>query len=273
MGNVIVLLHGSANGSYSWGAVARTLERSGATVIAPDMLGYGRAPAPSEHWSIAEETEHLVRALDAFPDRPLHLVAHSLGTTFAFHLLRAIGPRVKRLTLVDPVMVSILERTGEKEALAEMEAISDRVLGSMPDARLAAQAFVDHWSGPGSWDKIGDKARSVITGLMPKVRLELMAARADTTDLAELVAWAPLTTILVGERTVKAPWAVARQLARILEAPTELVPRAGHMIPLTHPDAVVHAVESAERPDVSDFVDELAPTQSSPRHGWHGHAA
>jgi pimeloyl-ACP methyl ester carboxylesterase len=42
----IVLLHGSANGSYSWAAVRSGLEAYGATVVAPDMLGYGRSPTP-----------------------------------------------------------------------------------------------------------------------------------------------------------------------------------------------------------------------------------
>jgi pimeloyl-ACP methyl ester carboxylesterase len=42
----IVLLHGSATGSYSWAAVRSGLEAYGATVLAPDMLGYGRSPTP-----------------------------------------------------------------------------------------------------------------------------------------------------------------------------------------------------------------------------------
>ena len=46
MNNVIVLLHGSGNGSYSWRRVQRALTSLGADVFAPDMLGYGKAPAP-----------------------------------------------------------------------------------------------------------------------------------------------------------------------------------------------------------------------------------
>ncbi len=41
----IVLLHGSATGPHSWGAVRTGLEARGARVLAPDMLGYGRSPA------------------------------------------------------------------------------------------------------------------------------------------------------------------------------------------------------------------------------------
>jgi pimeloyl-ACP methyl ester carboxylesterase len=64
MNNVIVFLHGSANGSYSWRRVQRALTSLGLNVFAPDMLGYGRAPAPSDTYSIQEEVAHLQRTLD-----------------------------------------------------------------------------------------------------------------------------------------------------------------------------------------------------------------
>jgi pimeloyl-ACP methyl ester carboxylesterase len=41
--DVIVLLHGSATGSHTWEPV-RAFLSSGATVFAPDLLGYCQAP-------------------------------------------------------------------------------------------------------------------------------------------------------------------------------------------------------------------------------------
>jgi pimeloyl-ACP methyl ester carboxylesterase len=55
MTDTIVLLHGGATGP-SWNPVARTLVSSGASVFAPDMLGYGRSPAPSSSYGIAERS-------------------------------------------------------------------------------------------------------------------------------------------------------------------------------------------------------------------------
>ncbi len=247
MAQTIVLLHGSANGSYSWGAVQRALVASGADVIAPDMLGYGRAPAPTGAWTIEEETVHLERAVARTRHDDLHLVAHSLGAMFALHLLGAVGPRVARLTLVDPVVVSVLRETGEGDGYAEMEAQFQRFIGLLPDQAAAARAFVEHWSGTGSWDWIGDKARAVITSLAPKVRLEMLAARADTTPLATFTTFSPPTTVVVGERTRVAPRAVARQLARAFRTKSIVVAGAGHMLPLTHPAAVVEAIERPAR--------------------------
>src|SRR5215470_291282 len=73
MDNVIVLLHGSANGSYSWRQVKSALRSQGLDVFAPDMLGYGNAPAPSDAYCIQEEIDHLQRQLDLQGIGAMHL--------------------------------------------------------------------------------------------------------------------------------------------------------------------------------------------------------
>ena len=178
MSDTIVLLHGSATGSSSWDAVAGSLVSAGARVFAPDLLGYGRSPAPSGSYGIAEEVAHLVRLLAA-------------------------------------------------------------------DHEAAAHFFVDHWSGPGAWGSMGKRGRAMVTSLVPKLRLEMTATRSDTATLGWLAESPPPTTILVGERTLLAPRAVARLLAPALAATTVTVSGAGHMIPITHPAAVVEAVRRA----------------------------
>lgn len=245
-GEALVLLHGSANGAYSWGPVRQAL--AGREVYAPDMLGYGASPAPSERYGIGEEVAHLVGRIDARGYAAVHLVAHSLGAMFGLHLRRALGGLVTRLTLIDPVVVSVLRAPGEDEGFAEMEAQYQRFMGKMPDHAAAARVFVEHWSGAGAWDAIGDRARAVLTALAPKVGLEMVATRDDRTLLAELAGPPLPTTVLVGERTRVAPRATARLLAGALRAETVVVPGAGHMIPLTHAAAVVAAVQRGAGP-------------------------
>jgi pimeloyl-ACP methyl ester carboxylesterase len=101
MNDVIVLLHGSATGSYSWRRVQSALTSLGLDVFAADMLGYGKAPAPSDTYSIQEEVAHLQRAVDLQGVGTMHLVAHSLGSMMGLHLRRALGARVTRMTLID----------------------------------------------------------------------------------------------------------------------------------------------------------------------------
>jgi pimeloyl-ACP methyl ester carboxylesterase len=243
MSEVIVLLHGSASGSYSWGPIRSALATSGASTFAPDMLGYGKAPAPSDGYGIPEEVDHLKRQIELQGISSFHLVAHSLGSMFGLHLRRALGARVTRMTLIDPVVVSILREPGEEAGYAEMEAQYQRFMAELPDQASAARVFVEHWSGRGAWDSAGERARSMIASLAPRLRLEMIATRSDTTGLAFFAEAAPPTTILLGEKTLVAPRATARLLARALSATTLVVPGAAHMIPLTHPAAVIAAIQ------------------------------
>lgn len=244
----IVLLHGSANGAYSWRPVQSALAKlvpEGLRVFAPDMLGYGTSPAPSATYDIAEEVAHLLRLIDQEDLGPFHLVAHSLGSMFALHLRRALDTprkRVAKMTLLDPVLVSVLRETGETEAYAEMESIYERAMLGQTDEVAIAKAFVEHWGGRHAWSGIGDKARALITSLVPKIRQEIAVARYDTTSLAWFATDAPNAKVIVGEHTRIAPRRGAVQVARALGAVLEEVPGAAHMLPLTHPGAVARAI-------------------------------
>ena len=254
MTDTIVLLHGGATGSSSWNAVGRSLASSGARVFAPDMLGYGASPAPTGSYAIAEEVAHLTRLLGLQPHScngttyavgfggTFHLVSHSLGSLIGLHLRRALGARVRRMTLVDPVVVSVLRETGEDAAYAEMEEQYQRFMSLSADHEAAAHYFVDHWGGAGAWDSMGSRGRTMVRSLVPTLRLEMTAARGDPATLAWLTESPPPTTILVGERTLLAPRAAARLLGTALGATTIVVPGAAHMIPITHPEVVVDAV-------------------------------
>ncbi|MDC0713852.1 alpha/beta hydrolase [Stigmatella sp. ncwal1] len=245
--SVIVLLHGSANGSYSWGRVRNALTSAGKTVFAPDMLGYGPSRPPGPAYGIEEEVAHLKQVLEGQGIGRFHLVTHSLGSMFGLHLRRALGERVTRLTLIDPVVVSVLREQGEEAGYAEMESQYQAFMGEAEPAS-AARFFVEHWSGRGTWNAMGDRARAVIVSLVPKLRLEMQVTRADPTGLAFFAEAPPPAEILIGEKTLVAPQATARQLARVFHAAPVVVPGAAHMIPLTHPEAVVGAVLSKGTP-------------------------
>src|SRR5262249_5510757 len=128
------------------------------------------------------------------------------------------------------------------DAHAEMEEQYQRFVSLSADHEAAAQYFVDHWSGAGAWASMGSRGRAMVTSLVPALGLEITAARSDRAKLAWLAESPPPTTILVGKRTLLAPRAAARLLGAALRATTVVVPGAAHMIPITHPGAVVDAV-------------------------------
>ena len=106
-----------------------------------------------------------------------HLVTHSLGSLIGLHLRRALGARVRRMTLVDPVVVSVLRECGENDAYAEMEEQYQRFMSLSTDHEAAAHFFVDHWSGAGAWAAMGPRGRAMVASLVPTLRLEMSATQ------------------------------------------------------------------------------------------------
>jgi pimeloyl-ACP methyl ester carboxylesterase len=242
MNETIVLLHGMGAASSSWNAVTSPLVASGRSIFAPDLLGYGQSPAPSSSYGIEEEVAHLVRLLDARNIDALHLVAHSYGCLIGLYLRNALDTRVKRLTLIEPIIVSVLRESGEDKAGAEMEDQYQRFMNLSADHDAAAQFFIDNWGDAGASDSMGKRMRAALASCVPKMRQEMTATRSGTAKIAWLAQSPPPTTILVGERTLLPPRVVARRLASAFAAAVIVVPGAGHMIPMTHPGAVVDAI-------------------------------
>jgi pimeloyl-ACP methyl ester carboxylesterase len=195
------------------------------------MLGYSASPPPEPGSTLEQEVEHLTRALA--PAEPFHLVAHSLGAMFALHLAARRPGRVLSLTLVDPVVVSLLRRYDEA-GYAEMDAQYQAFMMALPDIETAARRFVDHWNGAGTWRSLPDEARHAMRSMVPKIELEMMAARADTSLHESLFRAAPPSCVIVGGKTLLAARASARILAELLKTREWEIAEAAHMLPLTH---------------------------------------
>jgi pimeloyl-ACP methyl ester carboxylesterase len=90
----------SQDASSSWTLISASLSGWGASVVAPDLIGYGRSPPPSSSYGIAEEVSHLIGLLDRPQNGTIHLVTHSFGSLIGLHLRRALGSRVTRMTLI-----------------------------------------------------------------------------------------------------------------------------------------------------------------------------
>lgn len=229
--STVVLLHGSGQGPASWVRVKQTLEAEREHVLTPSMLGYSPSPPAEPGYSLEREVEHLAQALTGVES--FHLVAHSLGAMFALHLAARRPARILSLTLVDPVVVSLLRRYDES-GYAEMDAQYQAFMAALPDTETAAQRFVDHWNGAGTWRSLPDRARQAMRSMVPKIELEMVAARTDTSLHESLFGAAPPACVIVGGRTLVAARAGARILAELLETPKREIADAAHMLPLTH---------------------------------------
>jgi pimeloyl-ACP methyl ester carboxylesterase len=86
-GNPVVLLHGFPELAYSWRKQIPALAAAGHRVLAPDMRGYGRSPAPGDvdAYDIVELCGDVAHLLDQRGIERAGIVGHDWGATVAWH--------------------------------------------------------------------------------------------------------------------------------------------------------------------------------------------
>ena len=98
-GSLLVLLHGIAGTSATWGEVfPRLAERH--TVLAPDLLGHGESSKPEGDYSLGAYANAVRDLLEALELPRGTIVGHSLGGGVAMQLAYQYPERCERLVLV-----------------------------------------------------------------------------------------------------------------------------------------------------------------------------
>ena len=98
-GPVVLLVHGMAGSSVTWGAAMAQLgDRM--TVIAPDLLGHGESDKPAHDYSLGAHATGLRDLLIALGVERATLVGHSFGGGVAMQFAYQFPERCERLVLV-----------------------------------------------------------------------------------------------------------------------------------------------------------------------------
>lgn len=102
-GQPVVLLHGIASSSVTYENVIDDLTKAH-RVVALDLLGFGRSPAPPRaQFTIDEHVEAVVSSIDRVGvSTPLTLVGHSLGALISIRLAAQYPRLVRHLVIVAP---------------------------------------------------------------------------------------------------------------------------------------------------------------------------
>jgi 3-oxoadipate enol-lactonase len=133
-GPAIVLLHGVGGNHTVWNLVVRALSPH-FTVIAPDLRGHGRTPAPEgSHFTFAEMEGDVLQLMDRNQLPAAHLVGLSGGSLLALRLALDRPERVRSLTMVsgaaytDPHTRAVARRWAETYAKEGPDPFALRVL-------------------------------------------------------------------------------------------------------------------------------------------------
>jgi pimeloyl-ACP methyl ester carboxylesterase len=242
-GGPVLLLHSSGMSGRQWKRLASSLVAKGRRAIVPDLAGHGRSepwpePKPFSYATDVASVLALVRAID----EPVDLVGHSYGGLVALLVGLAAPARVRSLAVYDPVAFGALDPTDE-EAQRDLARLP-------PDWGTTAEhrdrwlaSFVDYWGGDGAWTMLRDDARDEFRRVAWVLHEGVVTLATDTTPVSAYRAIDAPSLLMTGERTPVAARHVIRRLGEALpRSETVLVPKAGHMGPLTHGDVVNQAI-------------------------------
>ena len=253
----LVMLHGFPSSSYDWQPLIDRLE--GRRILAFDFLGFGLSDKPRNHvyslaWQ-ADLADELVRS--TFPNEPVSLLAHDMGTSvatelFARDLERKLGFDIDGALLFNGSIVLakasltrsqkvLRSRFGGLAAKFSSERIFKREFGAIfsPDHPLSPDEAADQWSLIGYNDgrALGHR---LIHYLSERERLtdRWHGAIRDWKGKLNL-AWAELD-----------PVATTSVLEALIElrpgVPVKRLPGLGHYPQIEDPDAIAAALAEAE---------------------------
>jgi pimeloyl-ACP methyl ester carboxylesterase len=171
-----------------------------------------------------------------------HLVGHSYGGAVALKAAALYPAQVCSVTAYEPVLFRLLDGdAGSAAAVRAVRAVAGTLREELAQGRaeLAAQRFVDFWSGTGAWQSMPPVRQQAIAPRMPAVARHFDALFADTLAAADLQRVGVPMLLLTGGDTADATRRIGALLQQALpHVQHATLPGAGHMAPLTDPARV-----------------------------------
>jgi len=210
---------------HGWGRTHAdfNLALQGIDAVALDLPGFGATPAPAEAWGSPEYAAAVAAAITD----PVVVLGHSLGGRVAVHLAAARPELVRALVLTGAPLIR--GGTPARPSFAYRIGRTLHRRGLVSDARMERLR-----------NKYGSEDYRAAQGTMRDVHVRLVNEAYDAV-LREITC--PVELVW-GDDDTAAPLDVAQTLAdRLPKARLTVCPGAGHLTPLTVPDALRAALE------------------------------
>lgn len=229
----VLALHGWGRTHHDFDAVLRPSgDTSTLDAIALDLPGFGATPPPPEPWGSMQYAQSVAPVLDEM-QQPVVVLAHSFGGRLAVHLAALRSEQVGALVLTGVPLLRL--GAPRQPARAYRLVRSLHRLGLIGDDRMERAR-----------QRYGSADYRAAQGIMRQVHGRQVAETYEH----QLDAIACPVTMVWADDDATVPLAVAKAaLTRLRDGKVgeraELVvcPGAGHLLPLTAPDALRRAVE------------------------------
>ncbi|MBB5785842.1 alpha/beta fold hydrolase [Jiangella mangrovi] len=253
----IVYVHGLGGSSTNWTALMREL-RDDAEQWAVDLPGFGESPPGGRH-TVAEYVADVVAFLETF-DRPVHLVANSLGGMICVYVAARRPDLVLTLSLVSPAMPQYrLPWAAQATAVMAVPWVGERILrtAAMIPAerqadRLAAMLFGNPAVVPVAELTFAAEQRDRWTEKPYADTVLLQALRSIVrhyTQPGRQSAWRAAshilrpTLVIMGARdALVGAWGRTRWRRALRYARLVYMPNTGHVAMMEHPRAVAEVI-------------------------------
>lgn len=244
-GPTLLFVPGSFSNAAAWRPVRARLDDRYRTV-ATSLPGYGGTAELRRDDDPSPEPYHLFfETLMARAGGPVHLVAFSFGGLAALAACLAGRIAPTSLTLIDAIPLDLLRQSGHGRDLDAVVAVTRAYVRAAragePDA---ARLIIDMWSGAGTYDSLGEKARRIIREATPAMLRDSAAAERFRASLAGCRRLALPTHVICGTGGHPAMLRMAEVVAaEVPSARLSAVAGASHQLIFTHADEVAGLID------------------------------
>lgn len=238
-GEAVVFVHGNPGAGADWETLMERVAAF-ATVVAPDMPGFGGADKRSDQdYTLAGYATRLGGVIDAMGIERVHLVAHDFGGPFALTWAAAHPERVASVTMINTgVLLDYLwhrmARLWRTPALGELVMRASTSTVARFVLRHDNPGLSDAWVDRMADHLMPDGTKHAVLRLYRSTRqadMDRLIGRLRDADLDALVVW--------GDADVYLPAVQAyRQREVFRRVRIEMLPGVGHWAWLEQPDRV-----------------------------------
>jgi lipase len=238
-------IHCTLGHSGAWRGVAAAV-KDDLSLLAFDLPSHGKSGEWDRTGNVHDVATDMARALI---DGPMDLIGHSFGATIALRIAVESPELVRSLTLIEPVyFAAVLADEPDLLEQYERENVEMNAAFAAGDEREAARVFNRDWGDGTPWAMLPDRMKDHMERLIHYVPASSAFLHHDSAGLLEpgRMEGASMPVVLIeGDKSPAMSGKVATSLQKRLPNVERVVIKgAGHMLPVTHPDAVVEPLRA-----------------------------